>query len=325
MATLLDPETVEVLGSMDAFFFQQRIRMKEAITQGCWEQENYYDVFDRETNKRIMIVKEESHDCSRCCCKPHHSVFLRFYHVGKDAPELVPGQKVDWSYEPSSPPFMTMEREGCDCGGPCPKPCLFCFACTEGCSEHATIHAGDLVGEPGATKGSRDRAKLLGESLQPIGGGGCRPVMQTMERDDADDAKGDSKIFAAAQGPAFFGGCIKLCCNADFDYGPADPAKGYKSVNFDDEYAMITKIKPNSLGQGAREIFTDSDIFDVKFTGKNITPLQKANVLAQLVHLDYMFFELDNDVCDGKSITICNCFCYGCVCPLKITKSDGGG
>jgi hypothetical protein len=55
MMNLLDAETIEVLGSMDSFFIQQRVRMIEAITQGCFEQANVYDVFDHETNKRVMV------------------------------------------------------------------------------------------------------------------------------------------------------------------------------------------------------------------------------------------------------------------------------
>ena len=55
MPELLDEETIEILSSMDSFFIQQRVRMIEAMTQGCWEQPNVYDVFDHETNQRIMV------------------------------------------------------------------------------------------------------------------------------------------------------------------------------------------------------------------------------------------------------------------------------
>lgn len=55
MPEILDEETIEILSSMDSFFIQQRVRWIEAITQGCWEQPNVYDVFDHETNKRIMV------------------------------------------------------------------------------------------------------------------------------------------------------------------------------------------------------------------------------------------------------------------------------
>ena len=55
MPDLLDAQTIELLSSMDSFFIQQRVRMIEAVTQGCWEQPNVYDVFDHETNKRVMV------------------------------------------------------------------------------------------------------------------------------------------------------------------------------------------------------------------------------------------------------------------------------
>ena len=52
---LLDAQTIELLSRMDSFFIQQRIRFVEAGTGGCFEQPNVYDVFDKQTNKRIMV------------------------------------------------------------------------------------------------------------------------------------------------------------------------------------------------------------------------------------------------------------------------------
>jgi len=335
MATHLNEEIVEVLSRMDSFFIQQRVRMIEAISQGCCEQANIYDVFDHDTNKRIMVIKEESDAMSRCCCKPGHSVFVKFYLVGKDAKELKPGEKVDWSYDPSDKgsPFMTFEREGCDCcfSGACPKPCIGCFACSEGCQERGQLHAGDLSGLPGQKKGQRDTARLLGESVQPRGGGGFKPLMQIMERENANDATGKTNLFAASRGPCFTGGCSKFCFEAIFGVATADPTmEGNSSMlhkqNFGD-FATMTKLTPKKFGQAMREAFTDSDLFDVKFTSKAVTPQQKANILAHMIHLDYMFFERDNDVCSYQNngncrITFCNCFMYGCVCPCYIEGSS---
>lgn len=53
-ATMLDPAVVALLSGMDSFFIQQRIRMIEAVTGGCIEQPNVYDVFDHDTNKCVM-------------------------------------------------------------------------------------------------------------------------------------------------------------------------------------------------------------------------------------------------------------------------------
>lgn len=95
----IDPEMLELLDSIDDFFIQQRIRWGEAITQGCFEQLNIYDVFDKNTGKKVMIIKEESNDCNRCCCAPIHSLFAKFYLL-------------DESGEPRGSAVFTMEREG---------------------------------------------------------------------------------------------------------------------------------------------------------------------------------------------------------------------
>ena len=57
MTTVLDAQTLETLGGLNSFYIQQRVRWGEALTQGCWEQKNYYDVFDKTTNRRIMVRK----------------------------------------------------------------------------------------------------------------------------------------------------------------------------------------------------------------------------------------------------------------------------
>lgn len=226
---------------------------------------------------------------------------------------------------------MTMEREGCDCCcGECPKPCLCCFACTEGCSEHGTLHAGELQGDPGSMKGNREKTKLLGESFQPRGGGGIRPVMQIMDRAGS---SGDAEMFAATRGPFCFGGCSELCCDTRFGISIAQPGLTVNQIHtlpFGD-FASIEKKRPKNMSQAAREFFTDSDIYEVDFLSKSVTPQQKANVLATMVHLDYMFFERDNDMvyCDGDGLHIVffNCFCFGCVCPCEcvLNNNNGGG
>ena len=59
-AAELNAETIELLSSMDSFFIQQRLRLVEAVTQGCFEQPNVYDVFDHTTNKRVMVSQKSS-------------------------------------------------------------------------------------------------------------------------------------------------------------------------------------------------------------------------------------------------------------------------
>lgn len=59
-ATQLDGRTVNLLSQSDSYYVQQRIRWVEAVTQGCWEQPNVYDVFDKNTNKRIFVSRIHS-------------------------------------------------------------------------------------------------------------------------------------------------------------------------------------------------------------------------------------------------------------------------
>ena len=145
--------------------------------------------------------------------------------------------------------------------------------------------------------------------------------MQMMERaDPSDGVNSKTEMFAATRGPCLTGGCSKLCCNSEFGQSVTSPedfgnVKKLHTMNFGD-FATITKLKPKTLAQGAREMFTDADLFDVRFKNTSVTPQQKANMLAQMVHLDYMFFERDGDMCYTDAggnfhIVFFNCFIYG--------------
>jgi hypothetical protein len=313
VTALIDEATASVLAGIDEFYIQQRIRWGEAITQGCIEQKNIYDVFDKTSNTKVMEIQEESNDLSRCCCAPNHSFFAQFFLVDEV------GNRV-------GTPVMTMEREGCDCcGGPCPKPFIGCWACKPQCADKATLYSGDLASGgaiAGEFKGNRERTQLIGETVQPLGGGGFKPILQIMDRDDTSTE--NTKMFAATRGPTFFGGCSELCCDTKFGISQAKDGMEVpeiKQLSLGD-YATITKRKPKSFTGALREAFTDSDLYEVDFKVSEVSPQQKANVLASMVQIDYMFFSRDNDMCayrdDTVVITLCNCFCYGCVCPCNI-------
>ena len=186
------------------------------------------------------------------------------------------------------------------------------------------MYSGDIDGKPGENFGMvRDSAALLGGTIQPKFGGKFHPEVQIMDRGITGS---EPQEFAVARGPFCFGGCSELCCDTTFGISTDDLNAALGN------YATITKKKPKSFSQAAREALTDSDIWEVDFHAKEITPEQKANVLSSMIHLDYMFFERDNDMCrydhDGLHITFWNCFCYGCVCPCKVvlnSNSGGGG
>ena len=114
--------------------------------------------------------------------------------------------------------------------------------------------------------------------------------MQIMDRDSA---SGDLKMFAATRGPCLFGGCSEFCVDTRFAISTARHGMTVDELHtlpFGD-FATITKKKPNSFSGAMRELFTDSDIYEIQFISKDITPQQKANILLSMAHYDYMFFE----------------------------------
>ena len=67
---LLDGATAGMLGAVNNFTVKQRVAWMEALTQGCIEQSNVYDIFDADNGNHIMVAVERSDDCPRCCCAP---------------------------------------------------------------------------------------------------------------------------------------------------------------------------------------------------------------------------------------------------------------
>ena len=56
--------------------FLVQVRWGEALTQGCIEQSNVYDIYDASNGNHIFVALERSEDCARCCCAPSHSLFV---------------------------------------------------------------------------------------------------------------------------------------------------------------------------------------------------------------------------------------------------------
>ena len=164
--TPLNPEMVAILQAGNTFYIQQKVQWIEALTQGCCEQANIYTVTDKESNRNVLLIQEQSQALNRCFCAPGHSFFAKFYLLGEDG-----------KTKKSEQAIMTLEREGCDCFSPCPKPCLCCFACKESCADESKLYNGDLQGDPGVMKGERETSMLLGGMTQPLGGGGFKVRM----------------------------------------------------------------------------------------------------------------------------------------------------
>lgn len=186
----------------------------------------------------------------------------------------------------------------------------------------STIHRGYL------RTGRRDKTNLLGETVQPKGGGGFKPVLEIMDRgDEAGTTNPSTKVFAAMTGPRCFGGCSEFCFSSNFGIAKVQDEEILGNIHDQpSDYASIEKIRPKNFQQAMREAFTDADLYSVDFKESGVSARKKALVLSSMVLTDYMFFDRDNDMCrsDGNTTTITffNCFCYGCICPCQFSCSS---
>jgi len=128
---------------------------------------------------------------------------------------------------------------------------------------------------------------------------------------------------AVVEGPqCCFGGFFE----SDFVVrGPGkDPSKSQV-------YGKITKVGTKDLKSAARELLTDADNFKIAFDNA-ADPQMRATMMANMVLLDYMFFEneglFDCGFENGGvycSLHPCDCYCYGCLRPCVLKCSSGGG
>lgn len=315
---LIDANTAKILNSVNSFKIKQRVQWLEAVTGGCIEQSNVYDIYDASTGALIMVGMERSEDWTRCCCAPHHSLFVDFKTVGGKG-GIEDAQRMGRRGLAGLPTTMTLEREGC-----CSKPCLGCCICHDSCKTSSSLHAGALdAGAKAGTVGPT-APTCVGYTTQPTGGGIFTPTVQIMDR-----AKGVGEFAALAkvEGPCLFGGCSELCFESKWPISKMTPATANTTLKLGD-MAVITKLRPKTWGQFAKEAFTDSDTYTMEFKEEaKLAPQQKATMIASLIVVDYMFFEQDKGMCDcsdGLKITFFECYCFGCVCPcnLHIRKSQ---
>jgi len=314
---LIDGQTAGILQAINSFTIKQRVRWGEAITQGCIEQSNVYDIYDATNGNHVFVAVERSEDCARCCCAPTHSLFVEIKTTagmqgveGMDRGQLMGFQTA-----------MTMEREGCF-----NKPFLGCCICSDMCKNDMYLHAGALdpsieVGQAGAT-----HDKCIGHTTQPKCGGFFTPTINIMDRAAG---QGEFSALAKVEGPCFFGGCSELCCDSQWNVSRMTPETWDEKINLGD-MAIITKKKPDGMASALREMATDSDTFTMEFKPEaQLTPQQKATMIASLLLVDYMFFEQDNGMLSCNSgtvkITLCETYCCGSLCPWNITLGGQGG
>ena len=89
----------------------------------------------------------------------------------------------------------------------------------------------------------------------------------------------------------------------------------------------IATIKKKARDEGCmglcKALFTSVDTYDLTFNDPNMTPQQKATVIAESVALDYMFFDQEQPLCRYNEsakqceILMCLCYCFGCLIPCK--------
>jgi len=160
----------------------------------------------------------------------------------------------------------------------------------------------------------------------PIGGGSCTPTVNVfnlppggMTADSVEEMQPAISPAFVVEGPTCFGGMYDWCCDTTFHVSRNAGAQ---------DMATIIKKKPEDCSQMCRACCTTADIYDMHIKPEgNVTGMEKAIIMGELAHLDFMFFERDQFpiTCDyqpeNKTMIItcllCLCYCYGCLCPIK--------
>jgi hypothetical protein len=326
-----DPFFLAKLEKVQNYEIRQANVILEAATAQIWP--NTYVISDSDlkvpvvghrdnvmVSNPLFIVKEESSCCARAFCTGNQALLAKVYH-SKDNGSVqagdykcgccYTGHRYEVDYEKG--PVMTLERDGCCCG-----KWLGCFACTEFCQNDMYMHAGDFSQPPGTTKPG---GSYFGRSVQPL----CNGWIPTLNL-----TTGHSEDpFAVVEGPCVFGGWKGYCCGDLFTVS-SQPGRGA-------DLGRVHKREARTTFEKIMRLCTNVDIYDFAFTDKYkiLTPENKATVLGNVMHIDYMFFENDwppiacKPSSDGKSVVIyCTFFeCYysGCICPCQCCIALGGG
>jgi len=277
----------------------QQIRWGEALTLGCCEFNNHYKVMDANENELFRVL-EDSECMTRCFCSPLHSYKLKMVDVGMT--------------EPQPNDILLSSRTGCECIG-CPK-CLCCFACNESCQETIDVY-------------KQEATNTMAFTLEEKICNGCSAELVIFHNDTTG---GKKTPLAVIHGPTFFGGCAELCSDADFYITTCD--KEGNITGSPGDVAQLRKLKPDGCCAVLMECCTDIDRYEIDVNPNcqwNTDPNFLGMVLSSLFALDYKFFESDHPYCDTNSdgscllITICNFYCYGCICPVQLCIPLKGG
>ena len=291
----------QLLGGADRIHINQRMMMFEALSCGMFEQKNKYDIRigDKE-GPTVMVATEESKPWTRLCCAPRHSAFVYF------AP----------AYDQNNV-LLTMERPGCKCDG-CfdvmccvnrPSPARAAAAtratkCASRRSRCTTAWSRASRASSSRTPGpSRSSASRCSAARRPWTAARRRSTSSRRRaRRPTPRSRGPRSSAAAPSSAARATSATRLMGERPARSRTSRPSRPARSSR---PSARTRTTTASSSAPGASEV-------------------DKANMIAGSVLLDYMFFEIDfqrsgaRQPIDRRGLTCCLCFCWGqlnrCIC-----------
>lgn len=186
-----------------------------------------------------------------------------------------------------------------------PCKCGSCCAVADICRQEMTVF-----------EGPESAGNKIAYIKQPFLGGGLSPTLEVMDRED-----GEHLATIKANAVCCIAG---ICCDHTFE---VTDAQG-------NPLGKIVKTKPSGLGEMAKEMVSDADVFAMEFAKKDTDVKTKASMFAALHLIDYMFFENEGElnidaVNQSCSFKCCDLYCCGCVCPCACScggndEEEGG-
>jgi len=155
-----------------------------------------------------------------------------------------------------------------------------CFPCCLYNSEAHYMHDAN-----GKLVSGRSHATLVSSVKTPYFGGFCRPTF------NIHDKKGELK--AIVKGPLC---CVCTCCESDFKIYDKNESK----------IGEMVKLSPQSLKQLTLEIVSDANNYQLSFPAE-LDVSTKIGILAALFSIEYMFFEDDRSIAEGKCCDLYFC------------------
>jgi len=322
--------------------FQQGNVFWEMVTGGCAN--NTYKISDNDRGYAIFLGEEESNCWHRCCYRPAQPAFVKFYNAqyAGASPEVkkcgITCMRSRKQYTRVGAPVMTLEKPGL-CSNFAQLGPLNCFVCMACCQSETWIHKGDIPTTaahremccgpcrsrrsminsweyaPGAEPGMHGgKPSVMAHAKVPLRGGGFTPTIQIFENNGGVE---DVAPFATITGPTFFGGCKDLFCDTLFNV----TSQGSEVVG---DIGTITKLKPTGGAAMLTQLCTPCDEYILSFNPDNkLTANQRAVILCELAHIDFLFFEKEQPLCREDSngtihILLCTAYVFGCLCPVEI-------